>query len=114
MVASRTLYDVRRVRWKARSVKTEKDRILVGPDQRYIRKRADTGKTEIGELHPVQAGRPLVEGQELIRMSAPNDEGWREVDVLYRHSSGPAQVATPAYREGHDRIFGKKREVGLS
>ena len=29
-------------------------------------------------------------------------------------TTGPAQVATPAYRAGYDRIFGKKQKVGIA
>lgn len=66
-----------------------------------------------GTLAPMKEGQPLPEGAEFVYVKAPDEEGWRDVEVLYRHEgSGPAQVATPEYREGYDRIFGKNPTVG--
>lgn len=56
-------------------------------------------------------GVPMPPGAELLvpeGRACPH--GWRKVRTVYR--SGPAQVATPAYRAGYDRIFGGKRAVG--
>jgi hypothetical protein len=49
-----------------------------------------------------------------------DEDGWREAETLYSGPAqkaggdGPAQVATKEYREGYDRIFGKRGEVGLA
>jgi hypothetical protein len=68
-----------------------------------------------GTFSEVKEGQPIREGAELIRVGAEDDEGWRDVTTVYEHErSGPAQVATPAYRSGYDRIFSKKQEVGLT
>jgi hypothetical protein len=62
----------------------------------------------------VKDGQPIPEGAELIQVGAEDGEGWRDVTTVYKSErSGPAQVATPAYREGYDRIFGKQK-MGLA
>jgi hypothetical protein len=48
-----------------------------------------------------------------VRVEEYEEDGWHDIETVYRVSDGPAQVATPAYRAGYDRIFGKK-EVGLA
>ncbi len=67
-----------------------------------------------GTFTEIKEGQPIREGAELIRVGAEDDEGWRDVTTVYEHRNGPAQVATPAYREGYDRIFGGKQKVGLA
>jgi hypothetical protein len=60
-------------------------------------------------------GDPIPEGAEIIRAGPEDDDGWRDVTTIYgEQRTGPAQVASPQYREGYDRIFGKKPEVGLA
>jgi hypothetical protein len=54
----------------------------------------------------------MLPGSEIAHISPEDSDGWHEVQTLYRN--GPAQVATPKYREGYDRIFGKKPDVGLA
>ena len=77
-----------------------------------VRRQPD-GKTERVALHMVEDGMPLMPDTELVDVHLPPDEeGWCRVEPLYK--SGPAQVATPQYREGHDRIFGKKQKAGLA
>jgi len=56
----------------------------------------------------VRDGVPIPDGSEIVEIDTTCREGWH--DVISR--SGPVQVATPAYREGYDRIFGKRVEVG--
>ena len=72
-------------------------------------RRSDSG-VDFGTFVEMKEGQPIPEGAELIRVGAEGDDGWRDVTSVYK--SGPAQVATPAYREGHDRIFGQKQKVG--
>lgn len=94
-------------------------------DGMRVSERIVDGKLSTGRYGPVKEGRPLPEGAELLSVGEPDQDGWRDVTVLYRHErddsgedvevavspdrSGPAQVATPAYRAGYDRIFGKTR-----
>jgi hypothetical protein len=66
----------------------------------------------MGPAVPAQDGKPIPEGVELVHLGPADCEGWRNVEMTFMR--GPAQVASPAYREGYDRIFGKKREVGLA
>jgi hypothetical protein len=56
-------------------------------------------------------GVPLVEGSEVISAGTLDADGWQPVTVLYRQ--GPSQVATPAYRDGYERIFGRGK-VGVA
>jgi hypothetical protein len=75
-----------------------------------------------GELEPIRFGgmkdgAAIPPGAEVVDVDAKSDGPWRKAKTLYRvplaAGDGPAQVATPAYRSGYDRIFGKK-EVGLA
>ena len=50
-------------------------------------------------------------GGELVYVSETSQDGWHKLTSVYK--SGPAQVATPEYRSGYDRIFGKQK-VGLA
>ena len=87
-----------------------------GEGFRVIRKRADV--LEVGEIRPVQEGKPL-QG-EVVKLSPRKDhEQLFDVEVLVskeealgatRRSTGPAQVATAAYRSNWDAIFGEREE----
>jgi hypothetical protein len=87
-----------------------------GEGVRVIRKRADV--IEIGEMRPVQEGKPL-QG-EVVKLSPRQDhEQLFDVEVLVSKEealggalghSGPAQVATAAYRSNWDAIFGAREE----
>src|SRR6185503_9594165 len=88
-----------------------------GEGYRVIRKRDDS--LEVGELRSVQEGRPI-QG-EMIRLT-PREEHERLFDVevvLPRPEhpdasrSGPAQVATTAYRRNWEAIFGAREEPEL-
>lgn len=74
-------------------------------------RRNDEGDTPMKVRVP-QEGEPLPPGGELLSVDAECKDGWHSVDTVYK--SGPPQVVTPKYREGWDRIFGKKPEVGLA
>jgi hypothetical protein len=91
-----------------------------GEGYRVIRKRENT--IEVGEIRAVQEGRP-VHG-DVVRLK-PREEHQRlfDVEVLMSRDelkakaalghAGPAQVATDAYRENWDAIFGARREGEL-
>ena len=83
--------------------------------------RAREEKLETGELRALQEGRPIT--GEVVALS-PRKDNPRICDVTdsYRASThgergedravthkGPANVATDAYRDGWDEVFGKKR-----
>ena len=95
-----------------------RDRMRVGPEIEpgrgaAIRQRGE--EISVGTFVEIKEGQPIPEGAELVRLDPESEDGWRNVTSLYaRESSGPAQVATPEYREGYDRIFGKKQKVGLA
>jgi hypothetical protein len=95
-----------------------KDKIKFGPmldsgGRLAVRRRGD--KVEECLLSPSIDGKPLLDGAELVRIEEPCDNGWHDAQTLYRHatSSGPPQVATRAYCEGYERIFGTKK-IGLA
>jgi hypothetical protein len=86
-----------------------------GDGLRVIRKRNES--LEVGEIRPVQQGRPL-QG-DLVRLKARKEsERLFDVEVLAsreeiaekagRMHAGPAQVATQAYRANWDVIFGTR------
>ena len=91
-----------------------------GEGYRVIRKRENT--IEVGEIRAVQEGRP-VHG-DVVRLK-PREEHQRlfDVEVLMSRDelkakgalghAGPAQVATDAYRENWDTIFGARGEGDL-
>jgi hypothetical protein len=84
-----------------------------GSGYRVIRKREDT--IEVGEIRAVEEGRPL--HGDLVRLR-PRAEHERlfDVEVLLDRPkaagepvrSGPAQVATDAYRTNWEAIFGQR------
>jgi hypothetical protein len=89
-----------------------------GDGFRVIRKRE--GVIEVGEIRPVQEGKPLT--GEMVKLSPRSDhEQIFDVEVLVskeqvqgsaaRSLSGPAQVATAAYRSNWDAIFGASAEA---
>lgn len=84
---------------------------MISADTCQMTRRQPNGETQIGTAFEVQDGKPIPEGAELLQVDYRPSEEWHDAETVYRN--GPAQVATPAYREGYDRIFGKK-EVGLA
>jgi hypothetical protein len=81
--------------------------------------RARPGRLEAGEVRPIKSGTPLAPGGDVVRLSpraespalfdvhvecsVPVDgSGNREADA---GRSGPAQVATSAYRDSWERTF---------
>jgi hypothetical protein len=91
-----------------------------GEGYNVIRKRADT--IELGEMRTVQEGRPI--HGELVKLKPRKEsERFYDVEVLASREelgqspalghAGPAQVATDAYRDGWEAIFGAREEPGL-
>jgi hypothetical protein len=82
--------------------------------------RARKGRVEAGEVRPLKEGRPLAAGGEVVRLE-PRKDAPALYDVHVEHAvpesappssrSGPAQVATLAYRESWDRTFGHGDKV---
>ena len=78
--------------------------------------RARPGHLEAGEVRPLREGQPLAPGGEVVRLvERPGTPCLYDVKVDYqvpgtresseRSASGPAQVATRAYRESWERTF---------
>lgn len=80
--------------------------------------RARPGRVEAGEVRPLREGKPLTKG-EVVSLSRREDAP-ALYDVKVQHvvagpegstsqkaTPGPAQVATRAYRESWERIFGR-------
>jgi hypothetical protein len=84
--------------------------------------RARPGRLEAGEVRALESGRPLLPGGQVVQLSprsaAPN---LYDVKVEYEvpgarqgneaPTSGPAQVATRAYRDSWERTFGSRRSM---
>jgi hypothetical protein len=88
----------------------KKDQVRFESENHATIRRQD-GRVEVGTFHEMREGQPMPDGAELVQIDyRPNSE-WHDSKTLYKN--GPSQVATPKYREGYDRIFGKK-EVGLA
>ena len=100
------------------------DVVILGPPTadgaglHVIRARSDVGthRIETGELRPLQEGRPIV--GEIVTLK-PREANPQLCDVTDSFApsaphkaqlghKGPAKVATQAYREGWDEIFGTK------
>jgi hypothetical protein len=98
-----------------------RDVVLLGPPTadgagvHVIRAREE--RIETGELRALQEGRPIA--GEIVTL-APRKENPRVCDVKDSWApreavqKGPAKVATNAYREGWDEVFGKKPARGKS
>ena len=80
--------------------------------------RARPGRVETGEVRPMVEGKPLTPGGEVVHLERRADaKGLFDVRVDYKvpektdasasapSLTGPAQVATRAYRESWDRTF---------
>ena len=78
--------------------------------------RARPGTIEAGEVRPIREGAPI-QGGEVVKLRARDDAPWVcDVDVLHSadaspaptsaRNGGPAQVASRAYRDQWDHIFG--------
>jgi hypothetical protein len=87
--------------------------------------RARPGKLEAGEVRPLREGKPIVGGGEVVRLSPrAGMPHLYDVDVQCAIPStaetpaipagGPAQVATPAYRESWERTFGAPRRKAMT
>lgn len=88
-----------------------------GEGFRVLRKRDDV--IEIGEMRPVQEGKPLTGEVVALRPRKDHDQIF-DVEVLVSKEeirggslgrAGPAQVATSAYRSNWDAIFGAHEEA---
>lgn len=96
--------------------KREHDEIYFGPEiepgvYAGLRRTPD-GEVRQVKCAPMRSGAPLRLNSELAHVDEPSEDGWHPLTSVYK--SGPAQVASPEYREGYDRIFGKKQKVGLA
>ena len=73
--------------------------------------RAREEKVEVGELRALEEGRPIVGEVVTLAPRKDNPRVWDVKDSFRAPGSagkGPAKVATEAYRDGWDEVFGKK------
>lgn len=91
-----------------------KDEVNVGPEVapgvRVAVRRDETGERVV-TLRKAVDGAPMGPTTELVEVDPECRGGWHSVRSIYR---GPPQVATDAYREGYDRIFGGRQTVGAA
>ena len=95
------------------------DEIRFGPEISpgvYSALRRQNGEIRRVVVSEAKEGAPLQSGREIAQVGEEENDGWYDLTSLYKLAAGdgPAQVATPAYRAGHDRIFGKKQKVGIA
>lgn len=98
-------------------MKTEEDDEIqfeseISPGVFSALRRSPDGEIKRVAVSPFREGAPLYSSSEIANVSEASVDGWHKLKNVYK--SGPAQVATPAYRDGYDRIFGKKQKVGLA
>lgn len=87
------------------------DKTEDGVGRKVLRLRA--GSATLGELRPVEHGKPLSPNGEIVKLTPRDGAPPNVCDVETQFklgdddgaSSGPAKVATDAYRDGWDRIF---------
>lgn len=65
-----------------------------------------------GLMYPMKEGVPIPENAHLLEHVGGNI--YKPGPSVAQLKQGPVQVSTPAYRQGYDRIFGKKPVVGIS
>jgi hypothetical protein len=95
-----------------------------GEGAHVIRARGQT--IEAGEVRPMREGRALPPTSEVVKLTPRKESQWL-YDVRVQHvvapanepgsdgaRSGPAQVATRAYRESWERTFGPRRVNSLN
>jgi hypothetical protein len=76
--------------------------------------RARPGRIEAGEVRPMREGKPLTAGEVVSLTQRADAPALFDVKVEHVVESpaakaahhGPAQVATPEYRESWERVFG--------
>jgi hypothetical protein len=91
--------------------------LVTGPTEdgagvRVVRFREDA--VSAGEVRPLQEGKPLAEGAEIVRLKprAGTEVPAFDVERIYKREApaqvtkGPAKVATAAYRSNWETIFG--------
>lgn len=90
------------------------DRLIIGPQlpdgsYTYVRHTEDHA-IEGGAFRQHPAGEPL--GDDSFRLIPRGDGQYAVRPAVDNPAKGPAKVATKAYREGWDSIFGKRMPVG--
>lgn len=83
----------------------------IAPGVHSALRRSPDGEVRQVAVRVAEDGVPVNTG-ELAQLDDDSCEcggGWRKITTIYK--AGPAQVATPQYREGYDRIFGGKRKM---
>jgi hypothetical protein len=81
--------------------------------------RARRGHVETGEVRPLREGKPLTAGEVVSLKKRDDSTALYDVKVEHvvepaRAGVGPAQVATKAYRESWERVFGARAPSGAN
>lgn len=69
-------------------------------------------KFQAGLLYPLEHGRPVPLGAELMQLT-PRKEGGYSVESHGLLGKGPAKVSSPKYRQGWGKVFGSKQNKAL-
>ena len=92
------------------------DIITVGPqvaeDGTHLCLRERNGNLEELYVRPITEGKPLSAEDTILSLSHRQANTYDVVDSYEPKRTGPAQVATRAYRANYERIFGGHASVG--
>jgi len=91
------------------------DVVMLGPDLgngvRAAIRHSSGCDMALGTVMDVKDGQPIPEGATMMTLE-PRENGQHGFKVVNEYRHGPVQVATPAYRQNYDRIFGGSQTVG--
>lgn len=85
--------------------------VEVGQDARVAKRRTDEGE-QLVTIQSAKDGMPMPPGSDIADVDGECRDGWHTATSLYKN--GSAQVTTPEYRDGWERIFGGKQNVGVA
>jgi hypothetical protein len=78
-------------------------------EKTYGMHESDGQPTGHDTLQPVVEGKPLQEGEEIVRVEAV-EGNTLHLKTVYAHHKGPSRASSPSYRSGYDAVFGKKQK----
>lgn len=80
---------------------------LPGGGRAALHHRADH-TLEAAVMYPLQEGSPIPENAVLVRRRGGGSELYDVEGTVADMRKGPSKVVTKAYRDGYDRVFGKR------
>ena len=94
-----------------------KDSVVLGPDigegKRPFIRHDTEHNFSIGTMRPIKNGQPIPEDAVSLKKIKGSHYEVQPIPEEVRNGR-PAKVSSPEYRDGWDRIFGKKPTIGLA